>query len=631
MIQSPALPETASATAGAGTPASIAHGPAAEPTAVVARFEEWVRRAPQAPAVVDGARTWTYEELGAAADGVAAALRERVHPGDLVGVCLDRSTALVVTAVALARIGAVYLPLGPRPGERRTQAVTEDLDVACLVGDPAVLPRAHQDGEHVALPLPTEGVNAPGAPVAAFTTRPDGARRAPEGALYAVLTSGSTGRPKAVAVAEASLSVALDWYREATALAPGDRQSLLIGVAFDPHLLELWAGLTSGAALVPAPDDTRWDAALLTDWWRAAAVTVCVAATPTIEPLLDRPWPADLPLRHLVVGGDRMRRRPGPDVTATVHNAYGPAEATVLTTTYAMRATDPAADRTTPPPIGTPLPGVTVVVTDPDGNPVARGQDGELRLGGHCLALGYLDPELTARRFTAPPGHPALEGTDRLYRTGDRVRMAADGTLEFLGRLDSQVKISGVRIELAEVEAAFEQDARVRTAVVTVARDGSGLARLVAHLKPADATPPAPADLLDAVRAWLPEQAVPAAVRFVDAHPLDANGKVDRAALAAHAPSPAGSSAPVDDLAEATPGERLVLATVRELLGRPETVLGDHFTDIGGTSVVAARLLAVVERESGVRPRAHELLRSTDLGAFAALLDQRWTPRPAGA
>lgn len=142
MIQSPSLADTTS------TVVSVAHGPDAEPTTVVARFEDRVRLAPQAPAVIDGARTWTYEDLSTAAERVAATLRERVRPGDLVGVCLDRSTALVVTAVALARIGAVYLPLGPRPGERRIQAVTEDLDVACLIGDPAVLPAAHRDGEH---------------------------------------------------------------------------------------------------------------------------------------------------------------------------------------------------------------------------------------------------------------------------------------------------------------------------------------------------------------------------------------------------------------------------------------------------------------------------------------------------
>ncbi|KOU27637.1 NRPS/PKS hybrid [Streptomyces sp. WM6373] len=621
------------------TAPSVAHGPRAEPTGVLDRFEDWTRLAPQAPAVIDDARVWTYQDLDAAAEQVAAALGDRVRPGDLVGVCLDRSTALVVTAVALARMGAVYLPLGPRPGERRTQAVTEDLDVACLIGDPGVLPEGHRGGEHLPLPLPTDGVNAPAAVVAAFTHSARGTRRAPESALYAVLTSGSTGRPKAVAVAEASLSVALDWYRAETGLAPGDRQSLLIGVAFDPHLLELWAGLTSGAALVPAPDDTRWDSRVLTDWWRDRALTHAVAATPTVEPLLDRPWPQDLKLRHLVVGGDRMRRRPGADVTATVHNAYGPAEATVVTTTHTMRGTDPDAGEQAPPPIGTALPGVTLVVTDDDGRPVPRGQDGELRVGGHCLALGYLDPELTARRFTAPPQEPELASVDRLYRTGDRVRMNADGSLDFLGRLDDQVKISGVRIEPAEVEAAFEQDPRVRSAVVTVLRDSSGHGRLVAHLRLTDGAEPATGDLLDAVRAWLPEQAVPATVRLVDGFPLDANGKVDRPALAAAVRAPvAPRTATEDEHADteatatgATATERLVLATVRDLLGRPGTGLGDNFTDAGGTSIIAARLLATLERETGVRLRAPELLRSTDLRAFAALLDQRRTPQQAGA
>ncbi|WKV75770.1 non-ribosomal peptide synthetase [Streptomyces sp. PCS3-D2] len=647
MIQSPtatALPTTPHDTgldAFPGTGPSIAQGPAAAPSSVLARFEEWARRAPQAPAVIDSTRTWTYQDLDVAATRVAAALGDRVRPGDLVGVCLDRSAALVVTAVALARIGAVYLPLGPRPGERRIRAVTEDLDVACLVGDPGALPPEHRGGEHTPLPLPVDGVNAPATPVAAFAGPTGGTRPAPDGALYAVLTSGSTGRPKAVAVAESSLSVALDWYRAETGLAPGDRQSLLIGVAFDPHLMELWAALTAGAALVPAPDDTRWDSNVLTDWWRDTALTHAVAATPTVEPLLDRPWPQGLKLRHLVVGGDRMRRRPGSDVTATVHNAYGPAEATVLTTAHTMRGTDPQAGDRTPPPIGTALPGVTLVVTDAEGRPVARGQEGELRVGGHCLALGYLDPELTAARFTAPPSDPALSEVDRVYRTGDRVRMNADGSLDFLGRLDDQVKISGVRIEPAEVEAAFEQDPRVRTAVVTVLRDSSGHGRLVAHVRPADGTGPAPGELLDAVRSWLPEQAVPAAVRIVDGFPLDANGKVDRPALAALAElatgvpadaAPAAGTAHDPAEATGTATELLVLTTARELLGRPGAGLGlgDNFTDAGGTSVIAARLLAAVERETGVRLRAPELLRSTDLRAVAALIDRRRTPHPEG-
>ncbi|MFD7609418.1 non-ribosomal peptide synthetase [Streptomyces sp. NPDC059828] len=617
-----------------GTALSIAHGPAPTATAGVLRlFEEWVSRSPQAPAVIDAGHTWTYEDLDVAATEVIAALGDRVRPRDLVGVCLDRSAALVVTAIALARIGAVYLPLGPRPGQRRTDAVTDDLNVVCLIGDPQVLPPRHQSvgtAGHVPLPLPAEGANAGdtgAAVVAAFATPGPGARRAPDEAFYAVLTSGSTGRPKAVAVAEAALGTLLDWYRGETGLAPGDRQSLLIGVAFDPHLMELWAGLTSGAALVPAPDDVRWDSAVLTDWWRDAQVTVSVGATPMIEPLLDRPWPQDLALRHLIVGGDRMRRRPGSDVTATVHNAYGPAEATVVTTTYAMTGTDGRAGEQTPPPIGAPVPGVTVVVTDGEGRAVPRGTDGELRIGGTCLALGYLDPELTSSRFTAP--HPGLElpGADRLYRSGDRVRMAADGSLEFLGRLDDQVKISGVRIEPAEVEAAFEQDPAVRSAVVTAPRTPDGQTRLVAYVRPAEDAAPDAGALLAAVRAWLPEQAVPSAVRIVDSYPLDANGKVDRAALtregaveSAEAASSAGELP-----ADATPDELLVLRAVRDLLGRPSIRLADNFTDLGGTSVQAARLLTAIEQEAGVRLRAPQLLRQPDLRAVAALIDQRRT------
>ncbi|GHA18282.1 hypothetical protein GCM10010329_46790 [Streptomyces spiroverticillatus] len=596
---------------------SVLYGKPVDPdaTQVLGRHEEWVRRAPDAPAVLDGPHSWTYREIDEAADALIRAWGDRVRPGDLVGVCLDRSAALVVTAVALARVGAVYLPLGPRPGERRLAAVGEDVGVACLIGAVEVLPPAHrEEAEHVMLPLPGEGANAVPGVVAAFLPPAPGAHRAPEGALYAVLTSGSTGRPKAVAVAEPALGALLDWYRGTTGLGPGERQSLLIGVAFDPHVMELWAGLTSGAALVPAPDAVRWDPSALVDWWREAGVTVAVSATPMAEPLLDAPWPQDLALRHLIVGGDRMRRRPGADVTAVVHNAYGPAEATVVTTVHTMRATDADAHEDAAPPIGLPLPGVGVLVTDPEGRVVPRGEDGELRIAGAQLAVGYLDAELTRSRFVS-----SSEG-ERVYRTGDRVRMRADGVLEFLGRLDDQVKISGVRIEPAEVEAALEQDPAVRSAVVVAPRDAAGHARLVAYVLPAGgtATPPEPDALLDAVRGWLPEQAVPSAVEVVESFVLDANGKVDRAALLKGLLE--ASTGAVDT---GTANERLVLGTVRTLLGRTDIELEDNFTDAGGTSLAAARLLAAVERETGVRLRAPELLRQPDLRAVVAVLDAR--------
>lgn len=588
---------------------SIGYGRPHQDGAVLDLFATWVHRTPDAPALVDGAHTYSYAELDRLADTVAEALRERVRPGDLVGVCLGHSVDLVAVTLATAKLGAVHLPLGARPGERRLQAVAEQLRPACLVGDPAGLP--HSD-ERLALGLPTGAVAAlvPGEQV-----------DVPVGTHYAVLTSGSTGTPKAVAVGEPALGAVLQWYRELTGLGPGQRHSLLIGVSFDPHVLELWATLTSGAALAIAPEAVRWDSGALTDWWREAGVTVSILPTPLAEPILARPWPQGLTLRHLTIGGDRLRRAPGPDVTATVHNAYGPAEATVTTTVHTMA---PGLDHGAgAPPIGLPIAGAVVLVTDEDGRPVPRGQAGELRIGGRGLAAGYLDPELTARRFVGVPA--GVDGIDRVYRSGDRVVMRADGVLEFQGRLDDQVKVSGVRIEPAEVEAAFERDVRVRRAVVAAAPAPAGGVRLLAFVQTvAGAAAGGAEDLLVGVRPWLPEQAVPAAVRLVDTFPLDANGKVDRAALLL-APAPDEPAAGEEG---ATPTERTVLRLCRELLGRADLGPSDNFLAAGGNSLAAARLLEALEEEYGVRLRAPLVLRQPDLRAVARLVAER---QPAAA
>ncbi|MFV8131496.1 amino acid adenylation domain-containing protein [Streptomyces syringium] len=617
---------------------SVAHGPAAPADGwdVLARFEHWVRHEASATAVEDGELSWTYAELDALAERVADALRPRVRPGDLVGVCLDRSAALAATAVALARLGAVYLPLGPRPGDRRLAAVTGGLRVTALVGAPEVLPEAYPAGERLPLPLPVAGADAAGA-VAAFAPRDRAAgTAAPEGAFYAVLTSGSTGTPKAVAVDGTALAARLRWYLDRVGARPGDRHSLLVGVSFDPHVLELWAALCSGGALSVAPDEVRWDPEALTDWWRRAAVTVAILPTPLAETVFERPWPRLPALRHLSVGGDRMRRRPAADVTALVDNAYGPAEATVLATAHALNPAGGAdgdgtagEDADAPPPIGLPLDGTVVGVTDASGRLVPRGEAGELLLGGAGLAMGYLDEELTARRFVAPPA--GMTGTERVYRTGDRVRMRPDGVLEFLGRLDDQVKVRGVRIEPAEVEAAFEHDPRVRRAVVAATTGADGAVRLIAYVLPVPGgRPPAGAELLAAVRDWLPEQAVPAAVRYVDAFPLDANGKVDRAALpAGQAPrETAPPTATVPTAHAAFRSEELVLRLCRALLDRPDIGPEDNFIGSGGDSLAAARLLAALEEECGVRLRAPEVLRQPDLRHLAALLDSKRTDAP---
>ncbi|MCQ8768394.1 amino acid adenylation domain-containing protein [Streptomyces telluris] len=628
-VTTPAAGPSTGLSTALSTALSVAHGGTATAHGwddVLARYALQVSRDPDAPAVEDGELTWTYAELDALAELTADALRDHVRPGDLVGVCLDRSVALVATAVALARLGAVYLPLGPRPGERRLAAVADGLRVTCLIGAPGALPAAYDGAERLTLPLPAAGANAHGEPVAAFPApRADADRPAvPGGTFYAVLTSGSTGTPKAVAVTSAALAARLRWYAARTGARTGDRHSLLIGVSFDPHVMELWAALTSGAALTVPPDDVRWDPDALTAWWRRAGVTVAILPTPLAEIVLERPWP-DLPaLRHLSIGGDRLRRRPGPDVTARVDNAYGPAEATVVATAHALETGGDSPG--TPPPIGTPLDGTVVCVTDPAGHVVPRGEAGELRIGGAGLATGYLDEALTARRFVAPP--PEVTGTDRVYRTGDRVRMRPDGVLEFLGRLDDQVKVRGARIEPAETEAAFEDDPRVLRAVVAAEPSPAGDVRLIAFVRLAPgAGAPSATELLEAVRDRLPEQAVPSALRYVEAFPLDANGKVDRAALLAGtapaAAAPAAAPAAAGDAVTGTDTERIVVELCRGVLNRPETGPGDNFLASGGDSLTAARLLTGLEERFGVRLRAPQLLRQPDLRSLAALVDSR--------
>ncbi|MFJ8623893.1 amino acid adenylation domain-containing protein [Kitasatospora sp. NPDC093550] len=589
-------------------------------------FESRLAKDPDAPAVVCGPDTWSYRQLDRNAHLITERLRGLVGPGELVGVRLDRSPLLVAAAVALARLGAVYLPLGTEPAEERLRALTEDAGIGCLLTEAGAEPPVGWDLEQPA-PASADGATG-GLSGLGVARRGEGPAPRRTEAFYAVTTSGSTGTPKIVLVPEAGLANLVRWTCDRLAIGPGSRVSLLIGTTFDPHLMELWAALCSGAALHIAPEEARGSTAGLFDWWREAAVTHCILPTPLADLAFSRPWPAGLALRHLSVGGDRMRVRPPADCTAAVHNMYGPAEATVLTTSHRVEA---VADAAEPVPIGVPVSGVTVGVVGPDGELLPRGESGELLIGGAGLAIGYLDAARTAERFA--PGPDGLGG--RVYRSGDRVRMRADGVLEFLGRLDNQVKISGVRIEPAEVESALEAHPSVRRAVVVPVPGAGGAPRLAAFLRPAEGGEPAEAEVLAAARARLLPQAVPAVVRVVADFPLNANGKIDRTELAAlleREPS-VGPEPSVEPPVEGEPStepdavgagpEGFVLATCRTLLDRPDLTLDANFAEAGGTSLAAARLLAAIEEEYRIRCRAAEVMRQPDLAALADLIRRR--------
>ncbi|MFD3328005.1 non-ribosomal peptide synthetase [Streptomyces sp. NPDC058701] len=561
---------------------------------------------PDATAVEDGTHTFTYREIDEIADAVADRLRDQVATGDIVAVCLDRSAALVTIAVALARLGAVYLPLGPRPAEDRLAGLLADVRIRAVVGAPEILPGT---GSTLDLPVPAVGANAVPCVLAELVPPAPGAASAPSGTFYAVLTSGSTGKPKAVAVGADSLANLVRWYHDLSGLGPGDRMALLMAAPFDPHLGDLWGGLAYGATLAVAPDSVRYSTDALVDWFRDARVDVSVLATPMAEPLLGGSWPDGLRLRDLLIGGDRLRTWPGSDVTTRVHNVYGPAEATINVTSALLGEPD-----RTSPPIGAPIPGVTLCVVDEDHRIVPRGTAGELLIGGVCLALGYVDEELTARRFVpAPEG----AGVERVYRTGDKVRMGDDGLLDFLGRLDDQVKISGVRIEPAEVEAALERDPGVRRAVVAVRRRHDDGAGLLAFVEPVQGTAPDPNSLLQGIRSALPAQAVPQAVHLVEEFPLNENGKVDRAVLLASVPAPEAEQA--EDLRGET--EHLLAGLWREILGSADVHARSNLFALGGNSMHAVALAGAIKRTFELELSMKSVMELRLLRDMAAAID----------
>lgn len=596
---------------------SVARGaPAPKQAAesVLLRYEHWVGETPDAPCVVDGLRTWSYGEVDGLARRIAGVLSEGVRPDDTVAVCLDRSVTLVATAVAVARLGAVYLPLGPRVGAGRLDDLLGRVRTTAIIGPPDLLAVR---GRRLRLNVPTEGANAVAEVTSAFLAAAPGAVAVPAGTFYSVLTSGSSGTPKAVAVGGAALANAVSYYNETANVVPGDLLSLLVAAQFDPHISELWCGLSAGAALAVAPDEVRYDPQALMLWLRQAEVEVAHVATPVAERVLSRPWPRGLRLRCLYIGGERLRRRPLPDVTAKVCNVYGPAEAIIAT----GAVIEPRADGG-PPPIGTPVPGVDVCVVGEDGQLVARGEPGELLIGGACLSEGYLDEELTRERFVAGPEG---SGLGRVYRSGDKVRMRADDVLEYLGRVDSQVKISGVRIEPAEVEAVLEKDPGVNRAVVAV-REHSGAATTLAAFVRASGGRLDVDALLAGARPHLPEQAVPGEVHLVEKFPLNANGKVDTAALFAGIEAARPASVPAGIAAQ--------LADIwREILDVDEVDRGSNLFELGGNSMDAFKLATVIKETFGVHIPMKSIMTLRTLGRLASAIgaEQASARLPASA
>ena len=435
--------------------------------------EGQARRTPDAVAVATGDRAVSYSALNAHADRLAVRLGAAgVGRGDLVGVCLERSPEMLVSALATWKVGAAYLPLDPSYPNERLAFMLADARPAVIVTLPLLRGRLPAGGCPIVDLQLQDGLppddDRPGSPVGGAMDDP----------AYVIYTSGSTGQPNGVPTTHRSLVNLIQWHQRSFEVTAHDRATLIASPGFDASMWEAWPYLTAGSSLHIPSADTRLSISELIRWLTEQQITLTFLPTPLAERALGEPWPAQCRLRFLLTGGDRLRTRPPAGLPFRVVNNYGPTENTVVTTSAVI---DAAPDGGSPPSIGRPIDNTRVYVLDAGGQPVPVDVLGELHLAGVGLSSGYLGrPDATRARFVTNPFEPG----EVMYRTGDLVRYRPDGNLEFFGRNDEQVKIHGYRIELGEIEATLARHPGVRQAAVTTGESRDGSPRLLAYVVP---------------------------------------------------------------------------------------------------------------------------------------------------
>ncbi|MBN8472056.1 amino acid adenylation domain-containing protein [Corallococcus exiguus] len=572
-------------------------------------FEDQVRRTPERVALVFENSHLTYAQLDARANQLARVLRAHgVGPDSRVALCVERGIGMVVGLLGILKAGGAYVPLDPGyPAERLAFMLAD-------CGARLVLTQASLRDALPGTAIPTLLLDADGPRIEEEPATPIASGADPLHLAYVIYTSGSTGRPKGVGIPHAGIVNRLQWMQEAYGLGADDRVLQKTPFSFDVSVWEFFWPLLYGARLVMARPGGHQDAAYLREVIASEAITTLHFVPPMLEVFLGQVHAAPCAsLRRVVCSGQALPRElqerffrllPGVEL----HNLYGPTEASVDVTSWACRPGAPRARV----PIGWPIANTQLHVLDRHLNPVPPGVAGELHIAGIGLARGYVNrPELTSERFIPNPfGAPG----SRMYRTGDLARYLSDGTIDYLGRIDHQVKVRGFRIELGEIEAALATWPGVRDAVVLAREDTPGDPRLVAYVLAQPGARPAPAELRDALARRLPEYMVPAHYMLLEALPLSPNGKVDRKALPAPDTSAVSRSA-----YEAPRGgvEEKIAAVWARLLGMERIGREDNFFALGGHSLLAVRMIDAL-RGDGLAVDVHGIFDSATLAQLAA-------------
>ena len=563
-------------------------------------------RTPEAPAVICDDRATTYRQLVARARGLARRLRALgVRTDDRVGICLTPSPDLMVALLGVLEAGGAYVPLDPGLPADRLAWMLEDGGLGVILTESALAGRLPASGARlVRLDEEAEPLEV---------CEPLEPRATPASLAYQIYTSGSTGRPKGVMVSHGGLVNLTLSFAEAFHLGPGERMLMLLSLAFDASVGDLFPPLASGAALVLHRTPQALLGRDLETFLERQRIT-CIEMAAAFW----QQWADDLAargqappsfLRTLIAGGEavaidkvrawfgRLGGRP-----FRFRNHYGPTEATVCATAFQVESAEVAGARL---PIGRPLPNVRIHLLGPELREVPLGVAGEICIGGSGVARGYLGrPGVTADRFIPDPFG---EDGSRLYRTGDLARWLPDGQLDFLGRVDHQVKIRGYRIEPGEIEAALAGHPGLREAVVLARADQPGPARLVAYVVASSGeTAPATAELRAFLKERLPAHMIPEAFVPLERLPLNTSGKVDRKALPRPVVERAGTAA--DFVAPESALQQAIARVWCELLGAERVGLHDNFFDLGGHSLLLIRMEGMLRDTLGPAGRGVQVI-----------------------
>ncbi len=584
-------------------------------------FERWAESAPENLAVADNSRRLTYGELNQRANQLARYLRSRgVGPETVVAICMDRSLDMVVSILGVVKAGAAYLPMDPAYPTERLDFMLKDAQVPVLLSVSTQMVDLPAFEGVICLDRDWDEISRQEA-----TNLPHEAE--PGNLAYVIYTSGSTGKPKGVEIEHRALMNLIAWHQREYEVQPSDRATQIASPAFDASVWEIWPYLASGASIHIPDEETRTSPLPLLRWLEREGITLTFLPTPLAEAMLDALRGFDaarLKLRAVLTGGDKLHQPSEQVLPFRLVNHYGPTENTVVTTWATV-----SPDWDSMPPIGKPIANTRVYVLDRNMAPVPVGVPGELYIAGDGLARGYRNrPDTTAEKFVPDPF--SKNAGDRLYRTGDRVRYLPDGNIEFLGRLDQQVKVRGFRIELGEIEAVLGQHPAVKECVVDVRQDAAGSQRLAAYIvtdavegRTGPLPQPSNSDVIGQIRAWtkeqLPEYMVPSAFVEMGSIPLTANGKVDRRAL----PAPRfGRDETANFVEPRTLTEEHLAAIWSDVLHVTRVGVHDDFFELGGHSLLATQVVSRIREWAGIEIPLRFLFESRTIAGLAPRIDK---------